>query len=416
VDFSLEIPELGDLVPDWGPTVWVALGILLVVALMWKRAALVFARLEVENRKLKRGIRGYERMEQDHRELSQESRERNAFQAELPQLIARVNQERTTRGICDVLVEFASRLLGAAEASLFLVEGGHLAVVSVRGGTPRGLRLRVGEGRMGVAAELGRYMGPEEFRNVDPETRSRLGTGTGHDTVAAAPLVAHGKVIGVLNVGGTVRATPGVLREVLSVLSHLGATAVENQINFEKLEREATTDGLTQLSNVRNFKEKLRQEIARAARHGRVLSVFLFDIDNFKHYNDRNGHPAGDECLRQTGELLRRLTRVSDLPARYGGEEFIVLLPETDHTGALQFAEKIRAAIESAEYPHREAQPLGCVSISGGVATFPIDGDELEPLVKAADEALYRAKKAGRNRVYGAEAPLVAGRAAGSRS
>ncbi|MGH7803364.1 MAG: GGDEF domain-containing protein, partial [Candidatus Binatia bacterium] len=397
----IPVPEF---LQEWTATQWLPFLLLLIAIFVWRRAGLVFARLEVQNRKLKRGIRGYERMEQEHVELSQENRERNAFHAELGPLITRLNLERTARGVCDLIVEFTARVLGASEVSLFLVEGGSLLGTSARGVSSRALRVRIGEGRIGAIARFGRVFVLDDFRNLDPETRDRLAAGSGAiDTVAGAPLVAHGSVIGVLNIGGLVRASASIHREVLSVVAHLGATAVENQLNFERLEREATTDGLTGLSNVRNFKEKLRQELARAARYGRVMSVFLFDIDNFKHYNDRNGHPAGDECLRRTGELLRRSTRTSDLPARYGGEEFVVLLPETDAAGGLAFAEKIRGVIAAHDYPHREAQPLGCVSISGGVASFTRDGTVVDILIAAADKALYRAKHAGRNRVLTAE-------------
>lgn len=397
------LPELLDRIQNGGIRILVPLVLALVVLFVWRRSGFLLTRLEIENRKLKKGMRGYAQMEQSHVELSHESRDRNAFHAELGPLITRLHQEKTTRGVCDSLVDFTARALGASEVSLFLVEGNSLIGTSARGVPARGVRARIGEGRLGAVAELMRVFGPDDFRNLDPETRARIGAGTSAiDTQAAAPLSGHNQLIGVLNVGGSVRATPSVLREALGVISQLGATAVENQINFERLEREATTDGLTGLSNVRNFKEKLAQELARAARYKRVLSVLLFDIDNFKHYNDRNGHPAGDECLRRTGELLRRSTRTSDLPARYGGEEFIILLPETDHAGGLAFAEKIRAAIAGHDYPHREAQPLGCVSISGGVATYPGNGTTLDALIKAADQALYRAKEAGRNRVQSA--------------
>ena len=268
-----------------------------------------------------------------------------------------------------------------------------------RGLVAAGLRIRMGEGRIGAVARFRRVMAGDDFTNLDRDTRSDLARSGPIETVAAAPLIGHGVLLGVLNVGGRVTASPTIRKEVLSVLANLGATALENQINFERLEREATTDGLTGLSNVKNFKEKLAQELARASRYDRTVSVFLFDIDNFKNYNDQNGHPAGDQCLRLTADILRRSTRVSDLPARYGGEEFVVLLPETDRRGALAFAEKIRATIAAANYPFREKQPLGCVSISGGVAAFPDDGRDLDSLIKTADAALYRCKEAGRNRV-----------------
>jgi diguanylate cyclase (GGDEF)-like protein len=388
------------------PTEIAAGAVVLLAIFYFRRAGVVLSQLGLENRKLRRGIQGYERLEQQHFDLSQENRERNQFHSALQGLISRLHEERTVGEIVHELVDFTARMLGATEVTFLAADGGGLVVREARGLVAAGLRVRIGEGRIGAVARFRRVMAGEDFVNLDPETRSDLARSGPVDTLAAAPLVGHGQLLGVLNVGGRVTASATVRKEVLSVIANLGATALENQINFERLEREATTDGLTALSNVKNFKEKLAQELSRATRYGRVLSIFLFDIDNFKNYNDQNGHPAGDQCLRLTADLLRRNTRVSDLPARYGGEEFIVLLPETDTRGALAFAEKIRAAIETANYPFREKQPLGCVSISGGVATFPDDGKDLDSLLKMADSALYRCKEAGRNRVAGSN-PLA---------
>ena len=394
----------------------VVFALFLVTVLYVRRAGILLWRLGSENRQLRRGIRGYEHMEQQHIELSRENRERNAFHGQLPLLISTLHGEKTSAGIVRLLIDFTARALGATEVSLFLVDGSTLVLREARGLPPGKIHVAVGQGRIGAVARFRRIMGPEEFENLDARSREAAQRNPVRiDTAVAGPLLAHGELLGVLNVGGSVQAAPALRKEILSVVAQLGSTALENQLNFERLEREATTDGLTQLSNVRNFREKLRQEISRSARFGRPCSVFLFDIDNFKHYNDRNGHPAGDECLRLTAELLRSSTRVTDLPARYGGEEFVILLPETDSRGALAFAEKIRAAIAAADYPHREAQPLGCVSISGGVATFPDDGKDGEALIAAADEALYRCKEGGRNRVAAASPPAPAGALRGAR-
>ena len=111
------------------------------------------------------------------------------------------------------------------------------------------------------------------------------------------------------------------------------------------------------------------------------------------------GHQAGDEVLKITGRILRESVRADDVAARYGGEEFIVLLPHTPKEGAHRFAEKFRKMMAEYEYPNRECQPLKCVSLSGGVATFPDDGRTGAELIVAADAALYKSKKAGRNRV-----------------
>jgi diguanylate cyclase (GGDEF)-like protein len=375
-------------------------GALVLLAVFYlRRAGIVFSQLGLENRKLRRGIQSYARLEQQHAELSQEVRERNQFHSLLPALISRLAEERTLSGITREIVDFTARMLGASEVTLLLVDAGMLVVRGARGVTASGLRVRIGEGRVGAVARFRRAMAGDDFVNLDPQMRFQLAHSGPLDTVAAAPLTAHGQLIGVLNVGGRIDATAAIRKEILSVLANLGATALENQLNFERLEREATTDGLTNLANVKCFKDKFAQELSRAARYGRALSVFLFDIDNFKNYNDTNGHPAGDQCLRLTAELLRANTRLCDVPARYGGEEFVVLLPETDARGALAFAEKIRALIAAHDYPYRDKQPLGCVSMSGGVACFPEHGKDVDQLIKAADAALYLCKQRGRNRV-----------------
>jgi diguanylate cyclase (GGDEF)-like protein len=139
--------------------------------------------------------------------------------------------------------------------------------------------------------------------------------------------------------------------------------------------------------------------VEKAIREGTPISIFLFDIDNFKHYNDTNGHDEGDKLLRELSEIVRTVTRKNSVIVRYGGEEFIVMLPGITKEDALIYAERLREKI--AEYPfmHRENQPLGCVSISGGVASFPIDGDSIYKVIQLADMSLYKAKSEGRNRV-----------------
>lgn len=173
----------------------------------------------------------------------------------------------------------------------------------------------------------------------------------------------------------------------------------------------ARHDGLTGLYNHRHFQEAIVVELARAERHKHALGLLFIDVDHFKQYNDRHGHPAGDELLRQlagvlTGEGesgLPRQSRVSDLTARYGGEEFVVLLPETDVRGSLLRAERLRRMVAECQFEHAESQPLGCVSVSVGVACYPAHATDRQGLIDCADRALYRAKAEGRNRVAGAD-------------
>jgi diguanylate cyclase (GGDEF)-like protein len=163
----------------------------------------------------------------------------------------------------------------------------------------------------------------------------------------------------------------------------------------------ATRDGLTGIANRRHFDDSLARELNRATRTGLPLSLVLIDVDFFKKYNDRHGHPAGDECLRQVAATLRRgLARPSDLVARYGGEEFAVLLPDTGQVGARYVAERLRQAVLELALPHAD-NPGGVVTISAGVHTHQAQGEAELPsaFVAQADALLYRAKAGGRNRV-----------------
>ncbi len=173
----------------------------------------------------------------------------------------------------------------------------------------------------------------------------------------------------------------------------------ELEIAQSKLIQLAITDGLTELYNYRYFKEQLNQEITRAKRHNSHVSIAMIDIDYFKNYNDTHGHPAGDQVLKTIADLLRNNIRKIDIAARYGGEEFALILAETDKQAAGIVANKIKNLVEHQKFNYEETQPNGKLTISMGVATFPDDAMNPDELVKMADQRLYLAKKAGRNRV-----------------
>jgi len=167
-----------------------------------------------------------------------------------------------------------------------------------------------------------------------------------------------------------------------------------------ELLRLARTDSLTQLGNRRLFDESLKREWERAARLGKPLSLMMLDIDWFKKYNDLYGHPAGDVALRAVAVCISQgIHRPTDICARYGGEEFTVVLPDTTLSGSFHVAEKIRKAVERMALAHEDS-PLAVVTVSIGLATVvPHQHEDAQTLVDAADEAMYRAKQAGRNRV-----------------
>ena len=211
----------------------------------------------------------------------------------------------------------------------------------------------------------------------------------------------------------SLRASRDLLRqtmaeEILQLNADLERKVTERTAALEAANRQlaqiSMTDGLTGLANRRRFDEALAAEWARARRNGQPLALILIDIDYFKPYNDHYGHLAGDACLRQVATVLRaHVRRPGDLVARYGGEEFAGIAADTGAPGALRLAETTRAALEALALPH-EPSPMGRVTASFGVAVMVPDGNAgPEELLRLADEALYRAKAEGRNRVAGPE-------------
>ncbi|MGB9803739.1 diguanylate cyclase [Desulfofundulus sp.] len=174
---------------------------------------------------------------------------------------------------------------------------------------------------------------------------------------------------------------------------------------MDTLLQQATRDPLTGLYNRRQLALDLQRELSRARRYGTPLALIMADVDFFKNYNDTNGHLAGDEILRQLARLFTSNIREMDTVYRYGGEEFIILLPQTDLAGATAVAEKLRQRVEKHPFLYGEKQPGGRLTISLGVAVYPDHARDDEGLILAADRAMYRAKKEGKNRYATATPP-----------
>lgn len=174
-----------------------------------------------------------------------------------------------------------------------------------------------------------------------------------------------------------------------------------HQLNSE-LEALSQLDSLTQIYNRRTFNELAQQQWAQAKRHQQPISALMIDVDHFKLFNDHYGHPAGDACLKKVSQVIRScLHRSSDILGRYGGEEFIVLLPETDAKGAMRVAQAIGEALEQLQHRHDVSPTSNYVTASiGGATCLRTTGHDLEELIKNADRALYKAKRAGRNRSW----------------
>lgn len=224
---------------------------------------------------------------------------------------------------------------------------------------------------------------------------------SGAQHALAAPLrpLGGGDVVGTMTVARGTQPFGQHERDVFLYLIGQASASLENISTHERVTEQASTDELTGLANKRAFSEVLEREVIRADRYGHELSLILLDIDDFKLVNDTHGHLQGDEVLRAVGRILKDEPREIDEPARYGGEEFVIALPETGIEGALELAERIRARIELEAIPMLGSDEVMYVSASFGVATMPTSAADGQELIAAADEALYAAKAAGKNRV-----------------
>jgi diguanylate cyclase (GGDEF)-like protein len=230
---------------------------------------------------------------------------------------------------------------------------------------------------------------------VEPRAQAAL-VAAGVGFAASGGGVA-GLLVGVFGAGLAPLDTP------LRVAFAVGAVAIFDRATrrdsaSEDLEEQALTDRLTGLRSYAFFADALRREVARARRYGGTCSLVVFDLDRFKEFNDRYGHAAGNDLLAEVGAVVRGLTRETDVAARYGGEELVVLVPG-DADSAERLAERIRDAVARIRVaPARGRRGVG-TTISAGIAAFPADATTGADLFAAADAALYRAKREGRDRV-----------------
>ena len=216
------------------------------------------------------------------------------------------------------------------------------------------------------------------------------------------PIVVKNKPLGTLVVSQSNlkrKITEDDFAPLLLFANQVGI-AIENAKLHKETEELTIVDELTQIYNQRHFQRRLPQDIELTRRYTHFLSLAMLDIDDFKHYNDTNGHLAGDKLLKQLSQILTGNLRRTDAAFRYGGEEFAVILPATSPEGALIKLEKVRKEIENFPFEYREKQPGGKVTVSIGVATYPIDTKNAQDLINYADKALYRAKATGKNRIY----------------
>ena len=217
------------------------------------------------------------------------------------------------------------------------------------------------------------------------------------------PMIAQGEILGVLHLQSTAAENFDEANlQLCQTAADSVALALANLKLRESLRQQSLQDPLTGLFNRRYLEVSLERELRRALRYQSSIGLIMIDIDHFKHFNDNFGHATGDMLLRELGAFLKRCIRGGDIACRYGGEEFLLLLPDTSLETAQQRAEQVRQAVKKLHVPYEDGL-LGPITLSLGVATFPQHGSTTETLLGVADNALYRAKHEGRDRVVVAE-------------
>jgi diguanylate cyclase (GGDEF)-like protein len=216
------------------------------------------------------------------------------------------------------------------------------------------------------------------------------------------PIITGGRKVGVINMTDKAGGEPYTELDLhlLESMAPQMALALDRAGWHQKatqFQLLSITDPLTGLLNRRYLEERLGEEFERSKRHRFPMSFLMIDIDNFKEYNDRHGHQAGDLALEITAQCLKSALRSADVASRYGGEEFSILLPQTNAAEALVIAERIRSRVEKSSYPHGESQPGGAITVSIGISAFGPKLETPSAIIGAADHALYVAKSRGKN-------------------
>jgi diguanylate cyclase (GGDEF)-like protein len=342
--------------------------------------------------------RGLQRTVDQLDQLKEANRQYVSFFVTIPEAIKRLSSLQRKDDVCSAIIRLAKNLLNSDHIALFLTDANEKPICLAFGfglqkeSLTGEVRYAMGEGKVGAVADVRAVMTGGQLKSIEDPLYNDIGVSFG------VPIQAGNRLVGVLMLG----PIPKPQEQDQRFAAMLGDLAGITFVNVERLESaqdEASIDALTKLYNRRYFQERLLEEKNKCLSYGSKFSILMFDVDHFKNYNDTNGHSAGDKLLKALSDITRSSVRGSDVAARYGGEEFIVLFRDSSSDRAYTMAEQLRQRIAEADLPFASKQPLGVLSISGGIATFPTNSDSTEEVIKLADQALYRAKKAGRNQI-----------------
>jgi len=244
--------------------------------------------------------------------------------------------------------------------------------------------------------------GEELAFDVPALTDQYLEDESSNRTIISAPLVAKRSMFGLLLAihrdDGTIYTAEDI--NLITILANHAAIAVENALLYQKLEKDAITDGLTSVYNYRYLISSLEAETKRARRFKQLFSFVMLDVDNLKSYNDERGHISGSQALKEIAGLVMETCREIDLVSKYGGDEFGILLPQTAIEGALEVTRRVLRVVAKHRFNNEKPGLLTC---SAGISSFPRDGQTVSDLISAADKALYQAKRSGKNTVLTTE-------------
>jgi diguanylate cyclase (GGDEF)-like protein len=310
---------------------------------------------------------------------------------------------KSVEDVASLIVDGANGILGAEISCVYLLDNTDWTL-RLRGCQGRSddafmAQVPVSETLLGRAFTTGDVVQQSEVEAGDPAMAWTTHS-EGIRSQVALPLRTGDTIIGVLAIASTTFRELAMSEiERLQVIGNQSSLALQNALLHEELERLSVTDRLTELYNHGYFQQRLEEEIGRAQRFDRTLSLIMLDIDDFKDFNDTFGHPRGDKVLQKVSSIIRDNLREMDVAARYGGEEFVVVLPETEADGAEAVAQRIREGVADFPFIGAEGLPSVTKTVSIGVASFPRDATSQSRLVDLADRAMYLAKRSGKNRV-----------------
>ncbi len=355
------------------------------------------------------------RLQREIKEMGSRSEEQREILQFLPELIRQLFTASGPRTIGPLSLDLVEQLLAPSQSAFLIARSSERKLVltssrNLPATVQPGAEVAYGQGRLGQVAQTLITTDEAGFRGGGAKSGGAAGMPRGPESSGpqglraevVAPLIDGPKVLGVIGVG-TPRRRRGQEKRLLSMAAELTAAALVHAERVRVSDRFDQSDGLTGVLGRTFFLERLDQALEHAHRQQAPLSVLLLDIDEFRYYNQSQGHEKGDEVLRQLGALLRGAVREEDLVGRWGGEEFAIVYRGTPKETSLRLADELRQKVAAHRFPDGIYQPGGAVTISSGVACFPEDSRKAENLIRCAEAAVAEAKRKGRNSVVAAQ-------------